>query len=108
MLLEVDVPVQPPGRVQVYASTPGVLTTLYISVEASHKVVVPVIVLGAAGTVIATTEVDDVPEVPQLLLAVTAMFPDPLTVPVSEFDVEDPVKLGAVQLYVTPGVLVTE
>ena len=80
--LVVEVPVQPFGSVQVYDVAPLTGATEKVSKAPLHKVAVPLIAPGRAGTVVTVTANVCAEEVPQLLPAVTETVPpaDPAVV----------------------------
>jgi hypothetical protein len=67
ILVVVEVPVQPPGKVHVYEVAPATAAILYVVATPEHGVVEPVIVPGVAGVedgVTAKVLADDVPQAP--------------------------------------------
>jgi hypothetical protein len=75
ILFVVDVPVQPPGNVQVYDVAPATAVMEYVFVVPEQIVVVPEIVPGVAGIVFTTIAFIEADEVPQEFVAVTVIFP---------------------------------
>ena len=89
----VDVPVQPPGNVQVYDVAPATAVIEYVFVVPEQIVTVPEIVPGVVGIVFTTTANVCALEFPQALFAVTVMFPEvALAVALIEFVVDVPVQ----------------
>ena len=75
ILFVVDVPVQPPGNVQVYEVAPATAVIEYVFVVPEQMVAVPEIVPGVAGIVFTTTAKVCAVEFPHVLFAVTVIFP---------------------------------
>jgi hypothetical protein len=106
----VDVPLQPPGNVQVYDVAPATAVIEYVFIVPLQMVAVPEIVPGVAGIVFTITANVCAGELPQVLFAVTVIFPlVELVVVLIEFVVEVPVHPpGKVQVYdVAPATAVT-
>jgi hypothetical protein len=75
MLVVVEVPVQPPGKVHVYEVAPATAAILYVLADPEHTVVFPVIVPGVAGAEPGVTAKVLAVEVPHVLVAVTLTLP---------------------------------
>lgn len=94
MLLVVEAPLQPEGKVQVYELAPVTALTLYVFEVPEQSVVLPLIAPGCAGTAEFTVTASVCAELlPQLLLAVTLMVPpETPDVAVMELVVEEPLQ----------------
>ena len=73
--LEVELPVQPEGRVQVYEVAPDTDEILYVSDDPSQTVVSPLIGPGCAGSAVADTLKVRAILAPHELFAVTEIVP---------------------------------